>query len=184
MAVTWLGVRRNPLRRRVDRVEVLAWVLAAVLLCCAVPASLAAGSAVQRHQLAVRAAGAHPVTATVLADVGFAGFADGVSSAAARVAWTRDGEKHIGVVAVPPPEHAGDKLRIWVDDTGRTTPPPLSDQAIASQRDGMVVLCLLGSLVALTCLLTSVRLGLDRLRYARWDRDWRRVTADDRLFEP
>lgn len=184
MAATWLGVRRNPLRRRVDRVEVVAWVLAAVLLGCAVPASMAAAAATHRHQLAVRAAGAHPVPATVLADVDFAGYADGVSSAAARVAWNRDGKRHTGVVAVAPPERAGDRLRIWVDDTDHVTSPPLSDQAMATQRDWILACCLFGTLVTLTVLLAAVRLGLDRLRYAGWDRDWQRVTAGDRLLEP
>lgn len=181
---SWLavrsGLRRNPLRRRVDRVEVFARIVAFVLLCVAVPVALSAGAAVHRADVARSAHDVIQVTATVRQNV-----APGFGRAAAHVDWrTPDGAAHSGFVVVVPPEHIGDHVRIWVDATGRATDAPLSPVTLAAQRYLLVAVFVLVVGLVLIALLALLHQWLDRLRYARWDREWRLITTTPWQREP
>ncbi len=169
------GLRRNPLRRRVDRVEVFARIVAFVLLCAAVPVALAAGAAVHRAAVERSAQDVIQVTATVRQNV-----APGPGhGAVARATWrTPGGVPHSGVIAVIPPDKIGDQTRIWVDETGHVTSPPASAAALTAQQYLIVVLFLVILALLLVGLLGGVHRWLDRIRYARWDREWRLIAAN------
>ncbi|HEX5406983.1 MAG TPA: hypothetical protein VFX16_32305 [Pseudonocardiaceae bacterium] len=180
-----IGLRRNPFRRPVDRVELAARFVAVVLIVCTVPFALAAGSAVRQHD--VGAAGTRQVTVVTLGAVPpQLAYGNGPTTVPIRARWrTQDGTVRTGLVQVLPPEPAGARLQVWVDADGNAAQPPMSATVLAIRQTVVVAACMVGALLVLVCLLWAVRVWLDRFRFARWDREWARVVTDrqDRLFE-
>lgn len=177
-----VGLERNELRRRVDRVQRLAALcLLAVLLAAAPPlAAWSAGWSYRQGTRAERAerADRHQVAATVLAAGGVPA-GDRYIHETVRGQWPgpggglRTGELPSWKNAVP-----GAQRRIWVDREGEPTVRPRShgrtvtDAAYAG---------LAGVLVAGAPLLLAywaVRRRCDRHRDALWDAAWARMDAD------
>ena len=168
---------RNPLRRGSDRAETaVLGVLLAVFLAAAPFAAHAAGG--WGYASATRAAQAqrvslHQVTATLLRPTPVL---SGYASASAFVveAWWRgpDGRARTGQLYVAADVAAGHTTRIWVDQAGRLTGPPLTRDQLTG-RAGLAAGAAIGCLAAV--LITAAwltRRFLDRRRMAGWDAEW------------
>ena len=170
-AVRGLWPDRNPLRRRVDRVEALiASGLTVAFLAGAPLAARTTGH--MAFSAASRAARAeqswHQVPAVLLAS------APSEMGASAAARWAGPGgTRRSGMVTVPPGAKAGSTVLVWVDADGRLVSPPLQPFQVRAQAVLAAVLAPigLGSLLLLTGLLARGALG--RRRLAAWDADWR-----------
>jgi hypothetical protein len=174
----WLG--RNPLHRRMDRIE--AWIttgLLAIFLAGAPLSWIAAGRWVQhggqREQRAqqswrqVSAVVLH--SAPVLPRFYFRTSLEPSVDALAR--WTMPGgQVRTGEVSVPEGTLTGRTVRVWVDGTGRPSGPPLFASALAKRQLGAEVLASLALAAVLLSLARLVRWQMDRRRLAGWEADW------------
>ena len=179
----WLRGRwpdHNPLRRPSDRVEA-AIVAAALILFLAGAPLLAlfgwhwADSAALRVQQRQQSAW-HQVSALLLADarpmvdIGYGG----VAGSEVRARWTApDGTPRTGDVAAPAPAQAGSTMRIWVDQSGAQTGPPLRAQQATGQAALAAVLAPFALGTVLVCAVSLAVYILDRRRLAAWAADWR-----------
>jgi hypothetical protein len=168
---------RNPLRRGSDRAEtIVIGALLAAFLAAAPFAAHAAGA--WGHDSAARQAQAQraslvQVTATLLWSAPIlAGYGSG-SGFAAEARWRApDGPVRTGELFVTPDAAASHSTRIWVDQTGRLTNPPLSGDQMTG-RAQLAAGVAVGSLAAV--LATAgwlVRRSLDRRRLSGWDTEW------------
>ena len=169
----WTQVlRRNPLVRRSDRVEVLVLGFAVLLTVVAIPVAGAIGTFVHDARTRVyteEALTRHEVIATAIED-GVIVMQPPDISFTARAKWTASGREHSGVVEWLGRAKIGDQQSIWVNDAGEDVGPPTPPSR--ADRDAVViafavwfgVACAVGGLVCV------VRRWLDRWRYAQWDR--------------
>jgi len=181
---SWLGrllrglrLDRNPLRRGSDRAEsvVLAALLAAFLAVAPVVA-LAAGhwasaSAVREAQ--AQRASLSQVTATLVRKApiwsGY-GSGDGVITQAR---WRApDGQARTGEVFALAGELAGGTVRIWVDQAGQLTGPPLTGDQVSGRTQLAAGTAVAGLAMVLAAAGWLTRRSLDRRRLAGWDADW------------
>ncbi|AEV82931.1 hypothetical protein ACWT_1912 [Actinoplanes sp. SE50] len=176
-----LGWERNLLRRTSDRVESLVmFVLVLTFLAGAPLLAWWAGAASYRADVRARdweRAHVFQVDAVLVEDSGTYG-AIGTRTAApqaARATWIApDGTAHSGLVQTPTEVHAGARIAIWVDDTGRLQAPPLRHSP--TSQGILVALCAILCLAAfLAGLHRTTRALLDRHRCASWAREWRVV---------
>jgi hypothetical protein len=146
-------VRRNSLRRDVDRVETLARVVAILLLGCVVPVALAVGAAVHRHDAAIPPA--FRVSATIVRDApATVGYGSQPTYVAASASWrTGDGARHAGAVSVLPPARRGERVTMFVDRAGRPTDPPLTAGVILIEQIAAVTTVMSLSTILLGSLL-------------------------------
>jgi len=163
----------NPLARRVDRAEGWAVGVALAVVIGAVPVSIDVSHTIQASEaktIAVAAATRHPVDA-VAVTASEAKTRGTATTYWARLQWFDRSVTHQDTVRVPQPMKAGDRIPIWVDDTGkRTTPPRTEADARAGGIGAGLMLWLM--VAALTGWAVSLlRRLFDRLRYRGWDRD-------------
>ncbi|WUP31079.1 hypothetical protein OHU10_04925 [Streptomyces europaeiscabiei] len=167
----------NPLRRTTDRIE--AWwsgflllVLVLGLPIASVSVGLAAyGSAMS----AVRAQSAerHQVTARVTSAPDAAPGSAADEKQKVRLSWTgEDGERRTGTAYVPQDETEGSTLRIWVDRQGTIQDPPISAGDATATGWVMGGMTAGGVYIGLVAARKSMRLALNRRRYAQWDTEW------------
>ena len=172
-----LGWDRNPLRRRIDRVEaaVVAGLIAVFLISAPVLGAAAGhwmGSAGMREQRAEMAWRLVPATVQ--------GSAQGqIPSSPAGTVWMRarwtapDGQARRGWISVTPGDAAGGRVRVWVTRSGSLTWPPLRHsqvQAHIALAESLTVL-VLGFLLCLAA--GAGRVLFARRRPADWNRAWR-----------
>lgn len=172
-----LGFCRNPLRRRVDRIEsaiiLSAWLVAVL----AIPAAVAVGTAVQdasERAAAQRRAVLTEAPATALEEVeSWSGAGPGVVMSWAKVGWTdADGLPREGWTSVPIGTIKGSEVTIWLDPSGAISAPPR--QPGESEAIGAAV-GLTAAMVAWLVLIGLTRLAqvwLDRRRSRDLDREW------------
>lgn len=173
--------RRNPLRRRTDRLR--AWIALGLLLAvlAAAPAAMfAVGDAAHRHYrgtaeheartgehrpaVLVHDAPRHPEPGSDEAKQ---------TRYPVTVRFTGpDGESRTGKTEVEPGLSADSTVLTWVDADGRITEPPLTAQEIRSRTMGWAILAFLG--VVLTGLAAHAITGLvlHRRNLAQWDAAW------------
>ena len=179
----WLRARwpdRNPLRRASDRVEAAIVAAALVLFLAGAPLLAlfawhwadAAALRVQHHQQSSW----HRVSVVLLAnarpmvDIGYGGVAG--SEVPAR--WTApDGTLRTGDVPAPATARAGSTERIWVDESGAPTGPPLRNMQATGQAMLASVLAPFALGTVLLCIVSLAVYILDRRRLAAWAADWR-----------
>ena len=168
---------RNPLRRGSDRAEtVVLGALLAAFLAAAPFAAHAAGS--WAHASAVRDAQAqraslHQVTATLLRAAPVLSSYGSASDFAVEARWRApDGRVRTGDLLVTATTAAGHSTRIWVDQAGRLTGPPMSGDQVAGRAQLAVGVAVGGLAVLLIMAAWLVRGGIDRRRMAAWDADW------------
>jgi hypothetical protein len=169
----------NPLRRTSDRIE--AAIVASALIVFLIGAPLAAlaaghwaGAAALRLQRDQHASW-HQVSAVLLANasptvnIGYG--AGDTSEVHAR--WTApDGTVRTGNVPAPVGAPKGSTVRIWVDQSGAVTGPPLRPEQATGQA---VLATVVAPFVLGTVLICAVSLSLQVLdwrRLADWDADW------------
>ena len=178
-----IGLDANPLRRGTDRVE--AWLRIGLVLVFLAGAPLAgwqaaswaesvASSATRAQQASERF-----VPATLLHNV--PGSPDNAYGGAVGVGWVQarwaapGGAVRTGSVQAPLGARAGSTVRVWTDQNGRLTDPPL----LRSQVRGWVFMVAVIAPVVLALLL-MVALGLsrqvlERRRMASWEQAWSAV---------
>ncbi|WP_371582145.1 hypothetical protein [Streptomyces sp. NBC_01314] len=170
----------NPLRRTTDRID--AWwsgflllVLVLGLPIASVSAGLAAyGSTLRTAQ--AQSAERHQVTArlTPAPDAARDGAAD--EKQKVRLSWTgADGERRTGTAYVSQDETEGSTMRIWVDREGTVKDPPMSAGDAKATGWMLGTMTAVGAYVVFVAARKSMRLALDRRRYARWDTEWNLV---------
>jgi hypothetical protein len=167
---------RNPLRRRLDRVEgVIVGGLAVAFLAGAPLAAGAAGHLSYlygAHTAHAQQAAWHQVPAVLLATAPTTGYTGYLSQVRAR--WRApDGAWRTGRVPAPPGERAGGMVRVWVDAAGRPTGPPLQLLQVHGQAVLAAILApvVLGLVLLCTGQLAHYLLG--RRRLAAWGAEWR-----------
>jgi len=175
-----LGWDRNPLRRRVDRVEaaVLTGLFAVFLIgapALMIAAARVTDSAGLRQQHAERAWQQVPATLLQTA-VTQAGPSYGWDGARASARWTApDGQRRTGLVAVDSSAVAGQHVAVWVDAAGRITRSPLSRY----DNLGNIVLATVTAPIIMAAALAiaggCARVVVNRRRLACWDRAWHAV---------
>lgn len=178
-----IGLDTNPLRRGTDRVE--AWIRIGLVLVFLAGAPLAGWQAASwAESVAGRAARAqqaseHYGPATLLHNV--PGSPDYPYGSAVGLGWvqarwtTLSGSVRTGSVQAPVGARAGSTVRVWTDQNGRLTGPPL----LRSQVRGWVFMVAVIAPVVLALLL-MITLGLsrqvlERRRMASWEQAWSAV---------
>lgn len=172
-----LGWDRNPLRRRIDRVEaaMVAGLIAVFLIAAPVLAAAAGhwtSSASMQQQRAEAAWRVVPATVQGSAPWDNSPAAAGTVWVLAR--WTApDGRVRRGLIPVSPGDAARGSARVWVTRSGSLTGPPLrysQVQAHIAIAEWVTVLVL----ALLLCLAGSAgRVLLAKRRLADWNRAWR-----------
>jgi hypothetical protein len=175
-----IGLDRNPLRRRTDRIATgLAALLAAVFLAGAPPLSVAAVGWAARAAAADQHAQRswHRVSAVLLHSaslpVSFGEFS-GYSWAAAR--WTApDGRARTGYIPVMVTMAAGQVVPLWVDAAGWPTGPPVSHRAVLAREVAAAAAATVALGILLLSLAGAARWVIDRRRLAAWEAAWATV---------
>jgi hypothetical protein len=178
LLVRRLGLDRNPVRRRVDRVQTLLTSLFLVFLLLVTPAVAAlAGAhayasgikAEKREQSSFR-----QVTATVLKVTEISGDGSGhFLHERALLQWKdSSGAVRTGLATLVTPARERDKLTRWTDGDGALSGRPHTREQTLTR----TVCDSLGlAAILVIAALESYRMGrrrLDRKRYELWDREW------------
>jgi hypothetical protein len=175
--------RRNPLRRRVDRIESTVVLLAILAGLVAVPVGAAFGTSVrersEQHAAQQRSV-LQPVQARTAEDAPV-GMPDvpGDEAATSRVVWQHsDGSVREGRADVLLGTKANTELTIWLDRSGAiaAAPRPAGDSAALGGGVGLTVV--LGSWFLLWLLVLAARVPLERRRMLEWQDDWIRVCRE------
>jgi hypothetical protein len=175
-----LGLDRNPLRRRTDRIEssVAAGLLALFLIGAPLFGVLAGrwaqqgGLREQRAQLAW-----HKTPAILMAS------APPVPRYAYRTSWNDvafvsarwsgpDGRPRFGRVSAALGARAGQTVLVWVDASGRATGPPLMRYQLVNREVSAEVLAPVALAMVLLSLACLVRWQLNRRRLKAWEVAW------------
>ena len=168
-----LGLDRNPLRRRTDKIAaVLAAVLVMVFLAGApVLSVLAMGWA--RQAEAVRLWQVHAVVQrAVPVPTGM----DDLGSPWVQARWTApDGRQRAGEIPVSGGTAAGRVVPLWVDAAGSPAGPPPSRNAELARETAAAAVATIALVVVLCCLAWAGRQVIDRRRLAAWERAWATV---------
>jgi hypothetical protein len=182
MQVRRLGIGRNPLRRRVDRLEsmvLLGAVLAALLM---IPVAAALGTSVRNsseNAAAQRRAVLTQVQARTLENTEtVVPEAVGQVTSRVRVAWIdpagspREGHTNVAIGT-----NQGTEVTVWLDGSGAITSPPrpAGDSAAIGGAVGLSVAMMSWLLIAGLARLAVVPLNRRRMR--DWEREWEQVAA-------
>ena len=175
-----MGLGRNPLRRRTDRIE--AWISAALFAVFLIAAPISynlSGHWVHQGGLAEqRAQQSWHQTPAVLETA-----APRVPMYAFRLSWQNTvpvearwlgpaGQPRSGVVTAPAGSRAGQTVQIWVDRSGRATGAPLGGAELTRRVISAEVLAPAALAVLLLCLACVARWLLNRRRLADWEAAW------------
>ncbi|WP_169983282.1 hypothetical protein [Microbispora sp. H10836] len=173
----WLGLDRNPLRRRCDRVEAVVRLAAVLGVVVAIVFGVMLGIREYGKGLRTEAQQAHDrhqVVATLTGDVTAPRLSvAGAAVGHAQAAWVApDGTAKAGVIEVPPSRRAGDTVRIWTDDDGVIAPRPQDRETtvVAALTVGTGVPLAAAAILAL--LATCTRLVNQRRARRVWEAQW------------
>jgi hypothetical protein len=168
---------RNPLRRRIDRVE--SYLLAGLFAAAAAGAPFAVHAAsqaaytaalhTQQQQIATR----HLVKAHLTEAAGTAGGYALSTDVPANAVWaTPSGVKVSGTVPAVQGSPKGTPVTVWIDASGNLTTPPMLTAQVAGQADAAMAGTIAG--IAITYLAGAgiIRQVANRRRLAAWDADW------------
>ncbi|WP_182899190.1 hypothetical protein [Microbispora sp. H10830] len=173
----WLGLDRNPLRRRCDRAEAVVRLAAVLGVVAAIVFGVMLGIReygnglrTEAQQMRTR----HQVAATLTGDVTTPRLSvAGAAVGHAQATWVApDGTVRAGVIEVSPSRHAGETVRIWTDGTGVITPRPQDREttAVAALTVGTGVPLAAAAILAL--LVTCTRLVNQRRARRVWEAQW------------
>jgi hypothetical protein len=181
MQLRRLGFGRNPLRRRVDRLESALLLGALVAALLAIPAAAALGTTIRNrseHTAAQQRAELHPVQARTLENATKAvPSALGQISTRVRVIWfDASGSPREGSADVLIGTEAGTELTIWLDraEAMARAPREPADSAALGVAAGVTMPML--AWLLLWGLFRLARLLLDRRRAQDWAREWEQVS--------
>jgi hypothetical protein len=174
-----LGLDRNPLRRRTDKIAAgLAAVLMAVFLAGAPVLSMVAVGWADRATAAEQQATLSwrrvPAVLSQAAPVPAAWDVSGYSWVLAR--WTApDGRARAGEIPVSGALPAGRTVRLWVDAAGSPTGLPPGRRTVPARQTAAAVIAVVVLGSVLLCLACAGRRVLDRRRLAAWEAGWAAV---------
>ncbi|RRO14101.1 hypothetical protein EIL87_20285 [Saccharopolyspora rhizosphaerae] len=186
--ISWLvhalGMRQNPVRRRVDRLVAVALLGLLVVALTVVPLlALSSGKAeyvAQRREAAVMASSQHVVDAVVLTAPEMVGSSPGGgASVHADVGWTGgDGRSRAERAEVPSSSHVGSRVPVWVDGADRLAPTPPTEVTSIASATGTAVGVLALGLLACAGIMKTVRAVADGWARRRWEWEWVNVEPD------
>ncbi|TDC61734.1 hypothetical protein E1200_28300 [Actinomadura sp. GC306] len=177
-----LGLERNELRRRVDRVQ-RAIALGLLVLLLGVAPPLAAWAASWSYESGVRAEAAERadrsrVVATVTSTRGGAS-GDRYIHETVQATWPGPGgELRAGTLPGWQDAAVGAQRKIWVDAEGDPAVPPRPHSRTVTDAAYAGVATLLGCCVPVLAAYLLVRRRCDRHRYDMWEAGWARMDAD------
>ncbi|WP_327115608.1 hypothetical protein OHB12_02065 [Nocardia sp. NBC_01730] len=168
-----VGLDRNPLRRKEDRLQaVVAMFLALVFLLVVPVLAVTVGGRVYHAETAAvqaRTAQLHQVDATVI-ETGKAPLYAPIMPA--RVSWKdADSVTHTGDYQSTTVVEPGSTVSIWLNEGGTIVEPPSSTQA-ASKAVLLTSGAAFGVFVVLAGNYFLLRRGLDRRRLHKWESEW------------
>ncbi|WP_433158504.1 Rv1733c family protein [Kribbella sp. CA-247076] len=177
-----LGFGRNPLRRRVDRLESALLVSALVAALLVVPAAVVLGTTItaraeekaDRHRALLQSVPARTLESTAEAVPS----SPGQVTSTVRIGWLDpSGVAREGTADVVIGTEAGAELTVWLDASGALTRAPRepADSAALGTSAGMTLPMLAWPLLWATFRLA--RRPLDRRRAEDWAREWERVSV-------
>jgi len=176
-----VGLDRNPLRRRVDKIETYVVLVLVALFTLAAPvAAWRTGQVAYRDGVRTERIEQAEWTRTeaILTGVGtpVRSHADSVRLVRVPARWTApDGTARTGYLSVAAGSRVGTRVPIWVDRSGRRVAAPQTHAgtvAKAAMLAGLVVLGIGGLLIGVAILL---RRACDRRRLADWQSAWLRT---------
>ena len=175
-----LGVGKNPLRRRSDRIEAVVLWCGLVVALLLIPVAAAVGTGVgnaSAESAARQRAVLHEVKATTLQDTANAApSAPGDVLSRAMVSYVdANGVAREGMTSVVIGTKAGDEVTIWLDRSGNIVPTPRSGADSSTFGGTVGFLTLTGSWLLLWGLVRLARVPLDRRRAYDWESEWRSV---------
>jgi hypothetical protein len=170
---TWLrrATSANPIIRRSDRFEALAYALALLVVALAVPLCVDVGKAVNqvRERTVITQDGSrHSVQAFAVADSAIGPGKDATAQSV-RVRWVADTKPHTDSVPVDHPVKAGEPLGVWVDAHGNLTPPPVEPSGGPAEAVVTGIGLWLFIAAAAVALAAAAHVALDRRRRRGWD---------------
>jgi hypothetical protein len=181
MQLRRLGLGRNPLRRRADRLEAALLLCAMVAGLLVIPAAAALGTTIRgrAEQTAARhRAEVHPVQARTMESTAEAVPSTlGLATTRVRVSWFDAlGSRHEGWADVLIGTKPGTELTLWFDRSGAMTRAPKepADSTALGIAAGFTAPMLAWPL--LWGLFRLVRRPLDRRRTEEWAREWEQVS--------
>lgn len=186
--ISWLvhalGMRRNPLRRPVDRLVAMALLGLLVVALTVVPMlALSSGEAeyaAQRREAAVMASTQHVVDAVVISAPEMVGSEPGGgASVRADVGWTGDdGRPRAERAEVPSSSHVGSRVPVWVDGADRVAATPPTEATSIASATGTAVGVLALGLLGCAGIMKTVRAVADGWARRRWEWEWANVEPD------
>jgi hypothetical protein len=176
-----LGLDRNPLRWRTDKIGAcVAVLLLAVFLIGAPLLSVAAagwatraGASAQRAERSWRQVSAVLMPPSSAAGTS-AGGLSGYSWVPARWA-APDGRARTGEIPVSNALTADHTVRLWVDTAGSPTGPPVNNRSVVADEAGAAIVATVALGIVLLCLALAGRWVLGRRRLADWEAAWAAV---------
>ncbi|MBV8930377.1 MAG: hypothetical protein JO152_14750 [Mycobacteriaceae bacterium] len=176
----------NPLLRKTDRIEALVIVTALIVALAVLPIAGAVGTAVygSRVQLyAEQAQTRHRLAATVIEAAPGKG-APHATASAARVAWMIGGRVRTDWLSTDHPAKPGDRLDVWVTDSGDEAAPPTPTSKAVIDAVGVSTGIWLVVVLVLRLLVALGRSPLNRIRQAQWEREITRLNGGGRTNRP
>jgi hypothetical protein len=173
-----MGLGRNPLRRRTDKIAACLGMLLAVVFLAGAPLLSAATAGWAGRAAAVdqrTARSWHQVPAKLLSSAPVAGSVDGFGGAYTwgTARWTApDGRMRTGQITVNAAVSAGQLVPLWVDRAGWPTGPPPSRETILAREAIAAIAAALALGTLLLCLAAVSRRILDRRRLENWEAAW------------
>jgi hypothetical protein len=181
-----LHAGHNPLVRGWDRLESVILLIAILVALVALPVAGALGShtyAQQKQVAATETVTRHPATAVLTVDaptetvtphgVPVRGRAE--VAAVWRIA---DGRERVGTVPAERGTGAGTTVPIWLDDNGQPVAAPTTPGSALMTAVSAAVLTWVAFVTVIAAGFASLRFWLDRMRYARWQREWVRLDTN------
>lgn len=176
-----LGLGRNNLRRRSDRIESAGLLVAWALVLAAVPLAVAVGMTVHRNGLVAAAAETatrqqvlvvlvENVPVGIRSEVGI----DQRMPALARWEWP-PGTPHTGTIQAASGLAAGAQVTAWVDTSGQAVDPPLTHDQVLGRAVAAAIVLFGLVLLALRITFAAFRRWLDAKRWAKWEADWTHI---------
>jgi hypothetical protein len=182
MQLRRLGFGRNPLRRRVDRIESALLLGALVAALLVVPAAAVLGTTIHdraEHTAAQRRAELRQVQARTLESTEeIVPSTPGHVTSRVRITWfDASGTPHEGSADVVIGTRADTELTVWLDRAGATARPPRkpADSAALGTAAALTLPMLAWPLLGVSFRLA--RRPLDRRRAEAWTEEWKQVAA-------
>jgi hypothetical protein len=173
---------RNPLVRRIDRLELLIVALGILVVVVAAAFAGALGTAVHDARSRVYIAQAqtrHTVTAKAIDDSTIVLGVDDNATTRVNARWQANGTEHTGSLNSDHAVKTGDPLTIWVDGNGDRVDAPTPVSQAGADAVGVAYVAWQTVALAAAGLMCWGHSRLDRRRDSAWERDIRCLIDDD-----